>query len=770
MGVAEILGREAEVQAVGRFLDGPAPGALVLEGPAGIGKTTVWRAGLEHALGAGHRVLVTRPSEVETAPAMAGLMDLFGELFDQHGDALPPPQRTAMAVALLRAEGDHDEVPPGTVSAAALGLMRHTAQASPVLLAIDDLQWLDRATSATLTFALRRLGDAPVQVLATARADEGEPPAIAGERMAIPPLDAELLSRLISRELGRRLAWPVVRRIAEIAGGNAFLAVELARVASQPGTDPDELSPSALSRSAHARRLAETRVRVLPEPTRTALAVVAALGEPRGAVLSRMLEDEAALDAAFDASVIEEQGDRVRFTHPLLAAGALASLSPRRRRSIHRALAERADTAEERARHLAAATSEPSAEVAAAVDLGAADALSRGAPSAAAQLYEESVRLTPAGNASARGRRLLAAGACREQAADPTRALELFQQAVLDSPAGPERARAHAAVATHEQVPLRDSVPQLRLALEECGSDLAARTECVLGIGVGLTIMGEARDGRRHLEEAVRLAATLDDLALRATVLSTAGHLLEAVSPGTGRNTLETAAALAEGSLAPSAQLSPEALLGTLHTWADEFEAGRALLLRVRERAITAGDELGAAGTDMWLTELETRAGRLEEARSRAAAALAVLDTDRCDQNLGAALWGRALVAAHEGDAELARGLVAKGMAIHEALADRIFATHHRSVLGFLELSLDQPVEALGHLAAVDDDVRAMGMEEPGVYVHRNDLPEALIGAGRMEEARQRLNEMHALGPPARPPTPAVHRAAWRGDACGAPG
>ena len=85
MAVAEILGREAEVQAVGRFLDGPAPAALILEGPAGIGKTTVRQAGLEHAHTRGRRVLVTRPSEVETAPATAGLIDLLGDVFDEHG-------------------------------------------------------------------------------------------------------------------------------------------------------------------------------------------------------------------------------------------------------------------------------------------------------------------------------------------------------------------------------------------------------------------------------------------------------------------------------------------------------------------------------------------------------------------------------------------------------------------------------------------------------------------------------------------------------------
>src|SRR5690349_8230997 len=123
MAVAEILGREAEVQAVGRFLDGPAPAALILEGSAGIGKTTVWRAGLEHAHRQGLRVLVTRPSEVETAPATAGLLDLLGDLFDEHGAGLPAPQHAALAVALLRENGAHADAQPGTVSAGALGLL-----------------------------------------------------------------------------------------------------------------------------------------------------------------------------------------------------------------------------------------------------------------------------------------------------------------------------------------------------------------------------------------------------------------------------------------------------------------------------------------------------------------------------------------------------------------------------------------------------------------------------------------------------------------------
>ena len=115
---------------------------------------------------------MTRPSEVETAPATAGLIDLLGDVFDEHGGSLPVPQRAALGVALLREDGAHADAQPGTVSAGALGLLRRASEESPVLLAIDDLQWLDPATAGTLTFALRRLRETPVLLLATTRTEE----------------------------------------------------------------------------------------------------------------------------------------------------------------------------------------------------------------------------------------------------------------------------------------------------------------------------------------------------------------------------------------------------------------------------------------------------------------------------------------------------------------------------------------------------------------------------------------------------------------------
>ena len=155
-----IVGRESEVGDVGWFLLGSEARALLLEGPAGVGKTTVWRAAIDAASRLEHTVLITRPLETETSASFSGLTDLLGGLFDAQGDALPAPQRDALGAALLRTSpGD---ATAGAVSAGTLGLLRTTAQDRPVLVAVDDLQWLDQPTAAALRFALRRCDGDPV--------------------------------------------------------------------------------------------------------------------------------------------------------------------------------------------------------------------------------------------------------------------------------------------------------------------------------------------------------------------------------------------------------------------------------------------------------------------------------------------------------------------------------------------------------------------------------------------------------------------------------
>ena len=245
-----IVGRESEVGVAGRFLLDSEARALLLDGPAGVGKTTVWRAAVEEACGLGHRVLVTRPLETETSASFSGLTDLVGPLFDAQGDALPPPQRDALGAAFLRTTpGD---VTAGAVSAGTLGLLRIAAQEAPVLLAVDDVQWLDQPTAAALRFALRRCDGDPVRLLATVRTgtrgvavvDDGI------ERLGIGPLGFDALASIVAAELGHPLSRPALQRIERLSGGNAFIALELAR--AEAGAAP-AMGSSDPTRSACGR-------------------------------------------------------------------------------------------------------------------------------------------------------------------------------------------------------------------------------------------------------------------------------------------------------------------------------------------------------------------------------------------------------------------------------------------------------------------------------------------------------------------------------------
>ena len=149
----------------GRFLlaSGFEPTALVLRGEPGIGKTTLWEAGLDGSPASGLRVLVARPSDAESEHAFAGLIDLCEGL---DLDGLPAPQRSALEVALLRREPDGAAPEPHAIGLALRGAL---AAARPVLVAIDDVQSLDAPSAEALAFAARRLIDVPVGFLLARR-------------------------------------------------------------------------------------------------------------------------------------------------------------------------------------------------------------------------------------------------------------------------------------------------------------------------------------------------------------------------------------------------------------------------------------------------------------------------------------------------------------------------------------------------------------------------------------------------------------------------
>jgi predicted ATPase len=189
-----VVGRDREMAAVAAFLDRvpSRPCGLLLEGAAGIGKTTVWSACAAWAAGRSYTVLSCRPAEAEAALSFAALGDLLEGVLDQALPQLPSPQRRALQVALLMEDPGGSPPEQRAISIAFLAVIRHLAGSRPVVLAIDDLQWLDVPSARTVEFALRRLSHEQAGLLAAAR-DQGDQHPASAARTGLP---ADRLTRL----------------------------------------------------------------------------------------------------------------------------------------------------------------------------------------------------------------------------------------------------------------------------------------------------------------------------------------------------------------------------------------------------------------------------------------------------------------------------------------------------------------------------------------------------------------------------------------------
>jgi len=154
----DVLGRDEELRSLDAFLDRPAAGlaALVLEGQAGIGKSTLWLAGVEAARRRGFRVLSSRPAEVELGVAHVGLGDLLEEAMGDVLSELTAPRRRALETALLVRDEADEQVDFRTLAVAVRSVLHLLAERQPILVAIDDIQWLDASSTNALSFALRR--------------------------------------------------------------------------------------------------------------------------------------------------------------------------------------------------------------------------------------------------------------------------------------------------------------------------------------------------------------------------------------------------------------------------------------------------------------------------------------------------------------------------------------------------------------------------------------------------------------------------------------
>jgi len=257
----EVVGRDAELAAIERWLDAERPSAFLVEGEAGIGKTTLWRAGLERARDRGQLVLACTSSIAESDVGFAALGDLFRILDGDLIELLPPPQRRALEGALLLS--DPDTPPEGRALGLGLvGVLTRLASETRVVLAVDDSQWLDAATRGVLTFAARRLGESDLGYLVARRTGEGDSAVPLELDRALPPAGIEVctlgplslggLGRLVRQRTGLRLRRPELLRLEALSGGNPFFAVELAPTLTGASTEQRPL-PTSLSAAIQAR-------------------------------------------------------------------------------------------------------------------------------------------------------------------------------------------------------------------------------------------------------------------------------------------------------------------------------------------------------------------------------------------------------------------------------------------------------------------------------------------------------------------------------------
>jgi DNA-binding CsgD family transcriptional regulator len=740
----EIVGRDQELQAISSFLErGPGSGALLIEGQAGIGKTTIWRWGVEQAENRGWRILTAGPTVSEARLAFAAIGDLLGDVVHTVGPQLPPPQRHALEVALLLEDVGERSPDRRTVAVAALGALRALAMDRPVLIAVDDVQWLDHPSADVLSFIARRLGDDPVALLLAQRTDEATDVPLGLDRafaerlvrVRPPPLSLGATHRLLRSRLGLTLSRPALRRVHAACGGNPLFALEIGRVLSErtEGQSADEPLPVP----GDVEQLLARRIKRLSKSGREAVLAAALLAEPAGAVIDQA-SDASGVDEATIAGVLVPGGDGLRFSHPLFAEAAISLTSQSRRREMHLRLAALVADPEARAQHLALGTSEPSAEVAMALDNAAETARSRGAIASAAALAEHAARLTPRDELDAVAQRTTAAANWWTDAGDLRRSRALVEHLLAALPAGALRAEALSAKA-RAVADLADYRTLVEEALSEGEGHPSHQVQLLFQLCHALMHALEFEQARERAQATVDLAQRTGDVDLIVLALSLAGRLHAGTA---GADMLRRTRDLERVLVRFDAYESPATWLGWWLLANDELDTARRLLVDQHRRAVDDGDEWSRTWLHWPLTELECRAGNYDAALGYAEEGGELAEQTDNRYALWLSPYCRALVAAHTGDAATARAFAEDSLAMTKAIHSDLFSIRPRIALGFLAVSNGDYAAAREHLA----DLTTVALTGPywATYPFWGDLFEALVSLGELEGAHELLADIEA--------------------------
>lgn len=747
---AEVVGRTGESRSGAHFLSAlgsDEPGVLGIVGPAGIGKTTVWRQVLRTAAGEGCRVLAARPGPTEKDAAFGVLTDLMRTVDDHVLSDLPAPQLRALSAALLRGDPD-PQVDPQAVCAAVLTLIARLADDRSVVLAVDDMQWADRSSVRVLDYVARRVEGLRVGlVLATRMRDDadtqfGLPAALSGAQtreMILTPLTAESLGQIIRQQLGRTLPLRSLLRVQRLSGGNPLFALELARALPD-----DRAGYEAVELPRELRELTNARIARLPAGTRRALVAAAAQDSPTLDLVasalevlpSKVAED---LDPAVAAGLVAVSpgSTAVHFSHPLYAVGVLELASPQERRSIHRRLAQVVPGLEERARHSALGSAGTNSAIAALLDVAADLARGRGAPEAATELAVQARDKTPADCPEDRARRSVAVASYCFHAGD-LRAARTMLESLIDQQLGGsvrgEALRLLGEIRYHQ-----DSFPQAMVLFEAAlgCQDLTPRLACriELQMAYGEVASGNFKATQAHARRALARLETVSDDALLANTLAVATIADYMVGEGLDENRLNQALALEDPFAQVAMSLRPSLIAGYLMLFEGRLARAESLLTGCREAALQRGDESDIPLVSSCLTWVESWRGRLEEAERYAQEALDISRLLGSEAAECLALAYASVPAAFAGRTEQARMRAGQAMALAQKTGVAVAYRWAAWGLGVAGLMDDDPAAVHAALGEFIHGVEEQGLPEPVSAMFLADEIEALVALGELRRA-----------------------------------
>jgi DNA-binding CsgD family transcriptional regulator len=752
----EVVGRDSELASIIEFLGNSSAGCagMLLVGEAGIGKSTVWTAGLEAARQRSVTVLACRCGQPDAKLSFSALGDLLGPVLDRAAAQLPAPQARALDIALVRADPTGAALDRRAVSLGFLSLLQQLSASTSLLLAIDDIQWLDTATAGVLEFALRRLESEPVTVLASLRSPQDDPmPLDLGDsvlagglaRLPLGPMTFGAISKILHDQASTSLSRPLAWRIFQASGGNPFYALELARALLERGADQPAGEP--LPVPVGLARLVRARLSGLPEATRELLLLAAALPQPTVALLAqacRGLPVLRSLQPAIDRGITEIVGGEIRFAHPVWASAAYSAAAPAERQQVHLRLAAVAGDVEGRARHLALAAEQPSEEVAEALSEAASAARARGAGQAAAEYAALAARLTP--GSERQSRRRIEAADYLFHAGDSAGAGRTLEALVAELPPGQVRAQARVGLG---RIRMYDAGNQAAMGVLEPALE-DARDEPLLQAEIHQTMAWicdfDLAEGRKHADAAIAL---LDDAAAPALLAGALGAKLWLeflLGYGLHLDLAERAAALEQQARATRAVEGADLPLGALLKSADHLDEAREKLEGVLAAATREQDESSRFEVLLELGHLECLAGRWPLAERYKAEAAEFVELTGQDEPRPAVLALGGLVDALLGRLESAHAQAGDGLELAEASHSTWFVLMTLPVLGFADLSAGRPAQAAVQLARADELCERIGLREPGRFRFHADYVEALIASGELDSAADVLNRFEGRG------------------------